>query len=212
MSVDLQVRDPPVTLASAHVLREAWLGRHHLPRHVRGVARARIMGVARGCLVAGASVDLLRATRMPSTVIIAIARVGLHPDGGWACAWTEAQAILRAHWLPRRLRLPVLLRRRLGRHGLRHLLQVPDPEVLAWALQRTSSWGRVLGSVIDSNPDPKIGTLYACRVPHITAHLLVVQCPSTGLRHVLVVPPDAGNTAAEARRWTMHGIEPEIET
>lgn len=206
--------EPPHTPAPTHVLREAYCGRHSLPRTLSASQRVRAVGLARGCLMATSSRVLLlfRAKPLPRDLIVAVARIGIHPDGGWECAWTEAPTLARVWLLPPRLRLPVLVRLRLGRRGLRALLRTHDPSLIAWSLQRTSSWPRVLGRVIDRNPDPHIGTLHECRVPDITARLLVVQCPSTGLQHVLVVPREAGRTAAEARRWTFHGLDPAVET
>lgn len=202
----------PETPAPAHVLREAWERRRSLPRGLSPVERARVIGLAQGCYVARVPGEPQRILGWPLPMFIALARIGLHPDGGWYCAWTEAETIANVYRLPRGQRLPVLLRRRLGRRGLRALLGLGNPALIAWALQRTSSWSRVLGRVLDRDPDPRIGTLYDCRVPGIAARLLVVQCPSTGLRHVLCVPPEAGAMARDARRWTFHGIEPEVET
>lgn len=203
---------PPETPAPTHVLREAWTKRRSLPRGLNTTERARVIGLAQGCYVARVPGEPQRILGWPLPVFVVLARIGLHPDGGWACAWTEAETVANVYRLPRYLRLAVLLRRRLGRRGLRALLDVPNPALVAWALQRTSSWARVLGDVLDHDPDPRVGTLCTCRVPGIAARLLVVQCPSTGLRHVLCVPPEAGATARDARRWTFRGIEPEIET
>lgn len=207
----LHVPFPPMP-APLHVLRDAWTKRRSLPRWLRGAARHRVVGVVTACLLWRPHVPHYRHRIPPRQIINAIVRIVVHPDGGWECALTEMPTLIWLERVPDRFRLPVLLRRRLGKRGVAALLQIQTPAGITWAAQRTGAWPQLLGRVIDRDPNPVVGTLYECRAPEVRARLLVVRCPTTGTDHVLTVPPEAGDTARDARRWTFHGAEPDIET
>lgn len=115
----------------------------------------------------------------------------------------------RTRWILARLRLK-------PRFISRFLTSNFDPEAILLVLELTNSWNHVLHSLVDFDPDPTEGSLYNLH-PSISingrsiARALVVQCPSTGRQHILMVPSNI-KTAREARRWTFHNHSPLIET
>lgn len=126
----------------------------------------------------------------------------------WRLAWRAARGrARRARWMMARLRLRP--------RSAARVLGCGDPEAIAWALERCGAWSAALGPAIDRDPDPIEGTLHSMPALRVrgseTVRALVVRCPSTGRQHVLLVPPQC-STARDARRWTLHGHSPEVES
>lgn len=139
---------------------------------------------------------------------------GADPEAVVAEAADWPPAFRAAHARPRRARW-IMARLRLSRRAAARVLACGDPEAAAWALTRCGGWPMAIGQVVDADADPVEGTLYrvadALRVWGAEiVRALVVRCPSTGRQHVLLVPASC-QTAREARRWTLHGLSPEVE-
>jgi hypothetical protein len=94
----------------------------------------------------------------------------------------------------------------------RIVMEIEDTMVRANMLDAVDGWAAIYdhGTVIDS--DPKHGVLIEPKPElQLKVRILIVKCPSTGRRYSLKVPQTM-NTAKEARLWTLHGIDPEVES
>lgn len=197
----------PVTeLAPADTLPRvgmAWLGGEPASRDLLAETAAYLLG--------GSSSEAQAALREAMRAALA---AGADPEAVVAEAADWPLAFRAAHDRPRRARW-IMARLRLSRRAAARVLACVDPEAAAWALTRCGGWPMAIGQVVDADADPVEGTLYrvadSLRVRGAEiVRALVVRCPSTGREHVLLVPA-ACRTAREARRWTMHGLSPEVE-
>ncbi|MEM3116785.1 MAG: hypothetical protein QW136_00035 [Nitrososphaerales archaeon] len=94
----------------------------------------------------------------------------------------------------------------------RAALEIRDAMVRARVLDAVDGWIALeeCGKVIDRDPAHGILIEPAAEL-QLRVKILIVKCPSTGRRYALRVPHEM-KTAREARIWTLHGIEPEVET
>lgn len=125
----------------------------------------------------------------------------------WACApiyWATKAGLESAV-------RTVLLGQRLSKQNIKKLMDCRDPEAIASILGMTAGWEHVLGDSLDGDDDGPDGELRSIRIDRALANALVVRCPSTGRKHILLVPK-ACESARAARLWTFNEIEPHIET
>lgn len=101
-----------------------------------------------------------------------------------------------------------LCRRRAGRYAMEH---ITDAMVRARVIDAVGGWEGVCGKLVNDSGDDVEGKLYAPAIKQLEARVLVVMCPSTGRRYAHLVPRQM-KTARAARKWMMHGVEPEVET
>lgn len=144
--------------------------------------------------------------------LIEWALVALASNDGWPSALRALPLLAR---LARVHRWDILraaaLEQRLDPDQVSSVMQCADPEVIALVLNRTRSLHLVIDKDRPVERDDQ-GVVYRLRPPLQRAALLEVICPSTGATHMLCVPSSDAFSPREARRWTMHGVEPEVET
>lgn len=90
-------------------------------------------------------------------------------------------------------------------------LRIRDVMLRAAVLDAVDGWTALESAGEVRDDDPRHGRLIAIEQDGIRTGLLIVACPTTGRRYGLPVPITL-TTAREARMWTMHGIDPEVET
>lgn len=141
------------------------------------------------------------------------ALVALASESGWPSAFAAAPAI-RLWLIPKSWAImrAAALEQRLTKAQANKVIACGDPQAVADILSRTRS----LSALIDKKRKPlhhPEGTLYFLSPPLQRAGLLEVTCPSTGARHILCVPVDGPDVSVPSvRRWTFHGLSPDIET